>query len=272
MNRGKRAVLVTVGLAMMLLIGGCKKEEQKTEQVTNLPQIIIGSDNYPPYAYMDTDGEVIGIDVDLAREAFQRMGYEAKIVMINWESKKELIQNGEIDCIWCCFSMDGREDDYQWAGPYMISKQVVAVEPDSEIYTLQDLEGKSVAVQSTTKPEDLFLKKTPNDLPQIHDLISVKNRELIYSFLSKGYVDAIAAHETAILQYMSDYKLEYRILAEPLLTVGLGVAFDKNDDRGLSQKLDETLKKMREDGTEKKIIGKYLDNPEKYMEVDADEK
>lgn len=96
----------------------------------------------------------------------------------------------------------------------------------------------------------------------------MQNRELIYPCLSKGYADAIAAHETAILQCMSDYKLDYRILEEPLLTVGLGVAFSKQDDRGLEQKLSETFEKMRADGTMEEIIGRYLE--ENDMGVIAD--
>ena len=87
----------------------------------------------------------------------------------------------------------------------------------------------------------------------------MQNRELIYPCLSKGYADAIAAHETAILQCMSDYKLDYRILEEPLLTVGLGVAFSKQDDRGLEQELSETFEEMRADGTMEEIIGRYLE-------------
>ena len=82
----------------------------------------------------------------------------------------------------------------------------------------------------------------------------------------------MAAHETAILQCMADYDLEYRILEEPLLTVGLGVAFAKEDDRGLNEELSQTFDAMREDGTMKSIIGKYLDDPEKYLEVEALEK
>lgn len=66
------------------------------------------------------------------------------------------MENGTIDCIWGSFSMDGREEEYQWAGPYLYSRQVVAVHSDSDIRTLQDLAGKVVAVQSTTKPEELF--------------------------------------------------------------------------------------------------------------------
>ena len=50
-------------------------------------------------------------------------------------------------------------------------------------------------------------------------------------------MDAIAAHETAIRQYMKDYDADYRILDESILTTGIGVAFAKNDTRGLSEQL-----------------------------------
>ncbi len=52
------------------------------------------------------------------------------------------------------------------------------------------------------------------------------------------------------------------------MTVGIGAAFAKNDTRGLSDQLKQTLDKMREDGTVERIIGKYMDNPEEYLEVD----
>lgn len=102
-------------------------------------------------------------------------------------------------------------------------------------------------------------------------MFSLQNRELIYPFLSKGYADAIAAHETAILQYMSDYRLEYRILDEPLLTVGLGVAFAPDDARGLERALSDVFEQMRADGTMEEIIGRYLDEPLRYMEGKSDE-
>ena len=95
---------------------------------------------------------------------------------------------------------------------------------------------------------------------------------MIYPFLSKGYADAIAAHETAILQYMKDYNVQYRILDETLLTVGLGVAFSNRDQRGVAEKLTQTFEEMRLDGTIAKIIGNYLEQPEKYLEVDLYER
>ena len=154
--------------------------------------------------------------------------------------------------------MEGRLDDYRWAGPYIASRQVVAVNENSDIYKLGDLEGKNLAVQSTTKPEGIFLKRTDERIPKLGNLISLGHRELIYTFLGKGYVDAVGAHEESVVQYMKDYDTSFRILEEPLMITGIGVAFAKDDDRGICEQMSQTLEEMRQDGTSLKIIEKYL--------------
>ena len=272
MQGKKFAAFFAMLACMFLLMSGCAKKEAAQEADKSVKHVIVvGSDNFPPYNYEDANGQPTGIDVDLAKEAFARMGYRPVFSVIDWEDKKELVESGEIDCIWGSFSINGREDQYRWSAPYMVSRQVVAVRKDSNIDTLSDLAGKRVAVQSTTKPEEIFLSHTDPRIPELREVFSLQNRELIYPFLSKGYVDAIAAHETAILQYMADYGLEYRILDEPLLTVGLGVAFAKADTRGLERALSDVFAQMRADGTMERIIGKYLEEPWKYMKGETDE-
>ena len=248
--KGKRVIagILLVGI-LAVTLAGCKNTDN-TKEETEKPVITLGSDNYPPYNYLNEDGVPTGIDVELATEAFKRMGYQVEVVQINWEKKKELVESGEIDCIMGCFSMEGRLDDYRWAGPYIASRQVVAVNENSDIYKLSDLEGKNLAVQSTTKPEGIFLNRTDERIPKLGNLISLGHRELIYTFLGKGYVDAVAAHE------------------ESLMITGIGVAFAKDDDRGICEQMSQTLEEMRQDGTSLKIIEKYLDDPDKYLEVD----
>ena len=180
-----------------------------------------------------------------------------------------LVESGTIDCIWGCFSMDGREEVYRWAGPYMVSRQVAAVDADSSIRTLGDLAGKTIAVQSTGKPEEIFLSGSDPRIPQAVDVFSTEDRSVQYAMLACGYVDAIAAHETAILQYMKDNSVEFRILEEPLLITGLGIAFAKNDSRGLDIQLNAVLAQMRTDGTLEQILGKYLEHASQYLEVDT---
>ena len=236
---------------------------------SDLPQTLIGSDTYPPYIYLNNDGTPAGIDVEIATEAFRRMGYAARFEVIDWEQKTALVESGAIDCIWGCFSMQGRETLYRWAGPYMVSRQVVAVNADSSIQSLSDLAGKTVMVQSTSKPEGIFLSGSDPRIPQTVEVFSIEDRSVQYAMLACGYVDAIAAHETAILQYMKDNNAVFRILEEPLLVTGLGVAFAKNDSRGLDHQLNDAFAQMREDGTLERIVGKYLEHASQYLEVDT---
>ena len=271
-----RRQLALLLMTCMLILGvtgcGSTTDHGNGSGEDSLPQIIVGCDYYPPFNYRDENGNPTGIDIDLATEAFRRMGYEPVFEYIDWEKKAELLESGEIDCIWSSFTMTGREDQYRWAGPYMISRQVVAVNESSDIYKLSDLKGKVVAVQSTTKPEQILLSGTDSRIPEVREIYSLENRELLYTSLGKGYVDAIAAHETSIRQYMKDYNVEYRILEESLMDVGLGVAFAEEDTRGMEENLDMILHEMREDGTSAEIIGRYLSDAESFLEVESLEK
>ena len=264
LKRLRRASALFAALSALLL-SGCAPSAASDSA---LPALTVGSDTYPPYVYMDNNGDITGLDVEIAEEAFRRMGYRAEFTTIDWEKKTELVDSGEIDCIWGCFSMDGRENDYQWAGPYLASRQVVAVGAQSGIETLSELAGKTIAVQATGKPEAIFLRGGEN-VPAFRNIISIADRGLQYAMLDCGYVDAVAGHEEAIRQYMKDYGANFRILDEPLLVTGIGVAFSKNDTRGLAAQLDEVFEQMREDGSMEKLVGKYLDDPAHSLEVDA---
>lgn len=257
-------LLLSIFLAVVLLCGCSAKTSPASSREAD-KIIRVGCDTYAPFSYLDADGKPTGIDVELATEAFHRMGYEPQFTFINWEEKKALVEGGEIDCIWSSFTMDGRESEYNWAGPYMKSRQVVAVNPGSDIYTLSDLAGKTIAVQSTTKPEDI-LRSRDSRIPKLRKVISVQQRDLIFILLSKGYVDALAAHDTSINDFSAETGLQFRILDEPLMSVGLGVAFANSDTRGLNTKLTETLGEMRQDGTTRQILEKYLADAEHYLE------
>ena len=259
---------ITAGIAAILfvcLLTGCGRNEKNvSEEREERPVITVGCDTYSPFSYVDVDGNMTGIDVELANEAFDRLGYRPVFTIINWENKKKLLEEGTIDCIWSSFTMDGRGDEYQWAGPYMRSHQVVAVNEDSALESLQDLKDKVIAVQSSTKPEDI-IRSHDGTLPDLHRVISVQKRDLLFVLLSKGYVDAIAAHDTSVEQFMLESGLRFRILDEPLQTVGLGVAFRKSDTSGLNTKLTKVLDDMCEDGTTKQILSKYVAEPDRYL-------
>lgn len=286
MKKTRRSVAITLLLALAIVGvfgvaiagysgssngGSASSEKSAASHAKNasLKTLNVGSDLYPPFVYSDEYGNIVGLDVEILTEALARIGYKPKYQLIDWEKKKELLANGELDCVMGSFSMTGRENEYRWAGPYLASRQVVAVDPESDIYTLADLKDKVVAVQSTTKPEGILLNSTNENVPQIKELYSFSDRSYLNPALVEGLVDAIAAHESSLLTYEKDYGATYRILDEPLLEVGLGTAFDINDTRGIDVKLTHAYQEMLADGTMERLVSKYFDDPSPFLNVEG---
>lgn len=253
MSRTKRLLAVLLALCGALLCG-CGQRETETEE---LPVLVIGSDNYEPYFYLDEDGAYAGIDVEIAKAACERLGWTPDFQKINWQEKDALLERGDVDCLWGSFSMNGREDRYRWAGPYMYSRQVMVVRSDSDIYRLSDLNGKRIAVQNASRPEELLLNHQVDGVEQVQNVYSFVSMDEVFAALNKGYVDAGAGHETAYRHFMSYHTGSYRILEQELLRVGLGAAFGLEDDRGLAEQLDAVLEEMKEDGTIADILAGY---------------
>lgn len=63
-------------LSLAFILSGCSDKSAVSSDA--LPVIIIGSDEYEPYNFSDKNGNPAGIDVEIASEAFLRMGYKAQ--------------------------------------------------------------------------------------------------------------------------------------------------------------------------------------------------
>ena len=273
MRMKKLRQIIAACMTGCVLLAGCgSTATESTQQSSKLPQLVIGSDSYEPFNYINEDGEFAGVDVELAQEACRRIGYEPVFTQIVWEDKDEYLEEGSVDCLWGSFTMTGREEEYTWVGPYLNSRQVVVVHADSNIFQLSDLEGTRVAVQATSKPEREFLNQNNPATPQVGDLFSFSSMDEIYASLRKGYVDAIAGHEAMLGSLVKEGKDAYRMLDESIYKSELGVAFKKGTHEEVAADLTETLKKLQREGITEKIVTKYgLDADEILPEGEQNE-
>lgn len=268
----KKRLLGGVLILAVGLLCGCTIQKKQPAD-SDREKIIVGIDKFEPYTYLDVNGKYTGVDIDLATMIFHELGYEPEFRVIPWSEKNTYLADETIDCIWSCYSMNDREDDYQWAGPYLYSRQVIAVSSDSDIDTFDDLAGKSVGVQATTRAAELFLHKIDSDLPEVKYVNCFATTEDLFAAIRKGYVDAISGHEALLNELIKNGNGEYRLLDESPHISRVGVAFEKGTHVELTQNMDKLIKEMSEDGTIGGIAEKYgLDAKKVVVGGEPDEK
>ena len=90
------------GMAALLtatFVAGCGGDKQTDKGATaQKGKIVIGlDDNFPPFGFHDESGELVGFDIDMAKEASKRLGMEVEFKPIDWDSKETELKSKKID-------------------------------------------------------------------------------------------------------------------------------------------------------------------------------
>lgn len=271
----KRVLTAMCCVATLFSLISCKTNQNREHQTlandnSSSNKITVGSPIFAPYFYVGQDGQFTGADEEIAKEAFKRMGIDAVFEDMVWGERDRLLESGAIDCIWGCFVMDGREEQYQWAGPYLTSELAAVVSFDSEIQTVDDLNGKSVAVRIDSKAEEFLEGKIKNTSPIPEKIATFNSMREAFVWFGKGYADAAVDHRAALIELTKENPELYRFLDESLFTVNLGVAFRTDYDSTIVENLTKVLDEMTADGTISQIEKKYQLNEDKEQGETAD--
>lgn len=257
--------LLIIMLALMLvvaLVAGCGENDNNTDPTTNdttdtndtttaeRTTFTVGFDaEFPPYGYMDENGEYVGFDLSLAAEVAERNGWELILQPIDWNAKDMELNAGTIDCIWNGFTMNDREDLYTWSDAYVDNTQVFVVKADSGITTKADLAGKIVAVQDDSSAQTSLESEDNAELTaSFATLDVVGDYNTAFLNLEAGSVDAVAM-DIAVAQYQMEARDgEFVILEEYISSEQYGIGF-KLGNTELRDQVQATLDEMMADGT-----------------------
>ncbi len=215
--------------------------------------------DYPPYSYIDDNGETGGFDVEMAQAVCEYYGWQYEAVPFNWDAKDAELNAGSCDCIWSGFTMNGREDDYLWSKAYSDNTQMIMVKNDSGITKLADLAGKKVGVQTSTSAYDLLQdEEGQKELADTFASLEVyETYTVAFNALKAGAIDAIAIDVTSG-NYLMSGETDYEYLEEPLGSEQYAIGFRK-DDTELCDKVNAALDALVADGTYDAIGQKYPD-------------
>ena len=250
----KTVVCVLTGAALAVsMIGStaCFAEEQKT--------FTVGFDaEYPPYGYMDENGEYTGFDLELAQAVCDLEGWELVKTPIDWDSKDMELNSGNIDCIWNGFTINGREDDYTWSDPYLNNEQVMVVTSDSGIETLADLAGKNVVVQAASAALDALNSEDNKELTDsFASLTENPDYNTAFMNIDSGAADAVAV-DIGVAKYQLAQREEgkYKILDEPIQSEQYGIGFAKGNEE-LRDTVWAEVMKLYDEGEIDKLAEQY---------------
>ena len=221
-----------------------------------IPQNIrIGTDpTYAPFESKNSQGELVGFDIDLAKELCKRINTQCTFVENPLDALIPSLKAKKIDAIMSSLSItEKRQQEIAFTDKLYASD----IQP-----TVESLKGKRVGVLQGTTQETFG---NEHWAPKGIEIVSYQGQDNIYSDLTAGRIDAafqdeVAASEGFLKQPVGkDYKFGGpSVKDEKLFGVGTGMGLRKEDNE-LREALNKAFAEMRADGTYEKLAKKYFD-------------
>jgi polar amino acid transport system substrate-binding protein len=221
-------------------------------------KLVLGlDDSFPPMGFRDENNEIVGYDIDLAKEAAKRLGVQLVTQPIDWNAKEQELNTGKIDCIWNGFTItDERAKAMAFTKPYLKNAQVVVVKKGSGYASLASLKGKKVGLQAGSSAADA-LEAAKDFRASLKQVVEFKdNLTALMDLESKG-VDAVVMDLIVANDNIKRSGKGFAVLPESLAPENYGVGFRKGD-LALRDAVQATLEAMAKDGAIAKITIKWF--------------
>ncbi len=226
------------------------------QNILDKGELVLGLDaSFPPMGFTDESNEIVGFDIDVAEEVCARMGVEIVKQPINWDTKEEDLKVGKIDCIWNGLSINpARAEAMNLSDPYMKNEMIFVVPVDSEIKSMDDLEGKTIGVQTGSTAQEILEAwdkfDTITESPLEENVTALNQMEL-------GFSDAVFLDSVVANYFITSNDKDYVVLEGNLEAEEYAIGFRK-EDQALRDEVQKTLSEMKADGKLGEISTKWF--------------
>ncbi|HLT99862.1 MAG TPA: amino acid ABC transporter substrate-binding protein [Burkholderiaceae bacterium] len=251
-------ILLASAAVFLTACGPADDSSAKAEAPAQPSKVVIGlDDNFPPMGFRDEKNQLVGFDIDLAREAAKRLGVEVEFKPIDWSAKEAELHGKRVDVLWNGLTItEERKKHIKFTKPYMANHQIIVVTEASGIQSKADLAQKVVGAQEGSSAVDAIKKET-DVFESFKELKTFGDNVTALMDLSAGRLDAVVLDEV-VGRYLADKrKGEYRVLEDHFGTedYGVGVHLENTE---LHAKLEKALDEMKQDGTAGRIATQWF--------------
>ena len=242
----------------------CKKRNAASARDTSFDDLVsrgifvLGlDDSFPPLGFRNADGEIVGYDIDLAKEVAKRLGVDFKAQPIDWGAKEMELNTGKIDCIWNGFTMTKeREEALAFTKPYLKNAQVLVVRNDSGISSLKDMAGKTIALQSGSSAQEA-VDGNKEFSRILKEQVLLKDNVTALNDLDIRGVDGVVMDSVVANYSITATGKPFTVIDEALSYENYGIAFRKGNV-ALRDKVQSILEDMQRDGTVTAVSEKWF--------------
>lgn len=254
MNRTRLLLAALAVTLFTVMLAGCSEENTDSlSRVREAGEISFAmSGGYPPFNFFSDQNELVGFDVDVAREVANRLGVSLKPVTTEWSGIIEGLRSGAYDGILGSMAVtDKRLEVVDFSTPYYYSGAQLVVRKDAPFSAPAELEGKTIGVVTGTT----FAKDA--EKLGAGDVKLYKDDTHTLTELNSGVVDGVITDRVVGVNAMNSGRFDIALLGMPLRGEDVAVAFRKGDDTLLAE-VNKILAAMHADGTLSELSRKWL--------------
>ncbi len=211
--------------------------------------------SYPPFEWVDEDGNLVGFDVDLAREIARRIGVDVHFVVTGYDALYDALIVDRADVIISALYPDPtRMAGFAFSQAYFDAGQVLLVAADAPIRSVADLSSKQLMVVFGTEAHMNALEwQQRMEPPPI--VLTGDTAETIISAMAAGHADAVIVDNVAAqaaLAQVPGVRVIASITDEPYVVAATA------KDREVIDAITRILHAMKQDNTLESLVDRWM--------------
>ena len=260
-DRRRTTFVVRLLLWMVVLLCGCAaKPPDALARIQSEGVLRVALDPaFPPFEFVDGEGQLMGLDVDLARSIAARLGVDAHFVTTGYDALYDALTVGRADVIISALYPDpSRTQAFAFSPAYFNAGEVLIVPDDSPVSAVDDLAGLRVALVFGTEAhvEALRWEKTLQPPPI---LLTFDGPDAVIETLDKMEADAVVIDNVAAHRALA-HIAGLRRVPSPITDEPYTVAARKEDAR-LIDAIGDIILTMQAEGELDALIRYWMENP-----------
>ena len=218
---------------------GCSSREDKLIMVTEA--------SFAPYEYY-SDGKIVGVDVDIAKEIALEMGRKLVVKDVSFDSIIHEVKSGKADLGVAGISYsDERAKQVDFSLEYTTSRQVVLVRESSSINSIDDIKGKKIAVQLGSVA-DMYVSEMYDN----KNIVREKKYLAAIQDLKDKKVECVVMDELPAKEIVGENN-DIKILNDILAEDSYGIIVDKGN-KDLLDVVNRVVERLKQEGKIDKFI------------------